>query len=111
MFLFIHIFFISLYIQRQMDDSNHILPQVIANNVTNVQDNQYNENPTAQNCDENDHNKRNLTCFWVIGLCNNYGWIVMLSAAFDIIKRLKGVSVRNGYIQISLAINHYKIFP
>ncbi|XP_058789347.1 battenin [Phymastichus coffea] len=28
---------------------------------------------------------RNLMAFWVLGLCNNYGYVVMLSAAHDIL--------------------------
>ncbi|KAL6438192.1 hypothetical protein ACFW04_004421 [Cataglyphis niger] len=28
---------------------------------------------------------RNLTAFWILGLCNNYGYAVMLSAAYDIL--------------------------
>lgn len=28
---------------------------------------------------------RTLIAFWVLGLCNNYGYVVMLSAAKDII--------------------------
>lgn len=31
---------------------------------------------------------RDLTAFWTLGLCNNYGYVVMLSAAHDIIGRL-----------------------
>lgn len=30
---------------------------------------------------------RDLTAYWILGLCNNYGYVVMLSAAHDIIKR------------------------
>ncbi|XP_020711356.2 battenin [Athalia rosae] len=29
---------------------------------------------------------RNLVAFWMLGLCNNYGYVVMLSAAHDIIE-------------------------
>ncbi|XP_012280291.1 battenin [Orussus abietinus] len=29
---------------------------------------------------------RNLVAFWILGLCNNYGYVVMLSAAHDILK-------------------------
>ncbi|XP_046596829.1 battenin isoform X1 [Neodiprion lecontei] len=29
---------------------------------------------------------RNLIAFWILGLCNNYGYVVMLSAAHDIIE-------------------------
>lgn len=31
---------------------------------------------------------RDLTAYWVLGLCNNYGYVVMLCAAHDIIARL-----------------------
>lgn len=30
---------------------------------------------------------RDLTAYWILGLCNNYGYVVMLSAAHDIIAR------------------------
>lgn len=30
---------------------------------------------------------RDLTAYWLLGLCNNYGYVVMLSAAHDIIGR------------------------
>lgn len=29
--------------------------------------------------------KRDLISFWIFGLCNNYGYVVMLTAAMDII--------------------------
>ncbi|XP_011698536.1 PREDICTED: battenin [Wasmannia auropunctata] len=29
---------------------------------------------------------RNLLAFWILGLCNNYGYVVMLSAAHDILQ-------------------------
>lgn len=31
---------------------------------------------------------RDLTAYWILGLCNNYGYVVMLSAAHDVIKLL-----------------------
>ncbi|XP_065165723.1 battenin isoform X2 [Atheta coriaria] len=33
---------------------------------------------------------RNLVAFWILGLCNNYGYVVMLSAAHDILKEEEG---------------------
>lgn len=30
---------------------------------------------------------RDLVAYWILGLCNNYGYVVMLSAAYDIIAR------------------------
>lgn len=40
---------------------------------------------------------RNLVAFWILGLCNNYGYVVMLSAAHDILDSKFGhkVSSRN----------------
>lgn len=36
-----------------------------------------------------DHGRwRDLTAYWILGLCNNYGYVVMLSAAHDIISRM-----------------------
>lgn len=36
---------------------------------------------------------RNLVAFWILGLCNNYGYVVMLSAAHDILKERFDVSL------------------
>ena len=33
---------------------------------------------------------RNLVGFWIIGLCNNFSYVVMLSAAFDILQEQRG---------------------
>lgn len=54
------------------------------------QPDQQNESAT-QSHDANE--KRNMICFWVVGLCNTYGPMVLMSAAYDIIKGLNGVSV------------------
>ncbi|KAI4491237.1 hypothetical protein M0802_010333 [Mischocyttarus mexicanus] len=35
---------------------------------------------------------RNLVAFWILGMCNNYGYVVMLSAAHDILASRFGVS-------------------
>jgi len=32
-----------------------------------------------------DKNYRNLVAYWILGLCNNFGYVVMLSAAHDIL--------------------------
>ena len=32
---------------------------------------------------------RNVTAFWILGLCNNFPYVVMLSAAFDILSQLE----------------------
>lgn len=45
---------------------------------------------TRENGNKNVKDKglwRDLTAYWILGLCNNYGYVVMLSAAYDIIAR------------------------
>ncbi|XP_059160548.1 battenin-like [Physella acuta] len=37
-------------------------------------------------------NRRNLAAFWIFGLCNNFAYVVMLSAAHDILKEEEGPS-------------------
>jgi len=34
---------------------------------------------------QEDKNYRNLVAYWILGLCNNFGYVVMLSAAHDIL--------------------------
>lgn len=57
------------------------------------QPDQQTEQSIAPSHDVNE--KRNMICFWIVGLCNTYGPMVLMSAAYDIIKRLNGISVRN----------------
>lgn len=52
-----------------------------------------NENPIAQNRDSQSYRVQNVICFLTMGLCTSFGWTVMLSATYDIVKRLDGVSV------------------
>lgn len=33
---------------------------------------------------------RNLVAYWILGLCNNYGYVVMLTAANDILAEQTG---------------------
>lgn len=33
---------------------------------------------------------RAFVAYWLLGLCNNYGYVVMLSAAHDILKDING---------------------
>ena len=33
---------------------------------------------------------RNCIAFWLLGLCNNFGYVIMLSAAFDILRKQQG---------------------
>ena len=41
---------------------------------------------------------RNLIAFWILGLCNNYGYVVMLSAAHDILQSKFGEQVSSRMI-------------
>lgn len=36
---------------------------------------------------------RDLVAYWFLGLCNNYGYVVMLSAAHDILEHFNEVCV------------------
>ncbi len=49
---------------------------------------------TVQATSPSNHKKwthyRNILAFWILGLCNNFPYVVMLSAANDIIKKLEG---------------------
>lgn len=75
-----------------MDDSKNVLPQVVENVRNN--DNQHTEyNEHSLKCNNQDHYKRNLICFWMIGLCSGFGGTVMWSATFDILKGVNTASV------------------
>lgn len=41
---------------------------------------------------------RNLLAFWILGLCNNYGYVVMLSAAHDILNAVSVYIIYSCYI-------------
>lgn len=79
-----------------MSNSNEHLPEVLSQAVNSIQNrqqtNQNNVNGSTQSITDA-YKWRNILSFWILGLCNNYGFVVMLSAAFDIIKRFDGVSV------------------
>lgn len=68
-------------------------PQTSRQTQSNDSDNITRHEPDVQQVHD-DHNWRNILSFWVLGLCNNYGFVVMLSAAYDIIKRFDSISVR-----------------
>lgn len=68
-------------------------PQTSRQAQNNDSDNISRLEPDVQQV-QDDHNWRNILSFWVLGLCNNYGFVVMLSAAYDIIKRFDSISVR-----------------
>lgn len=80
-----------------MDESDDILFQDdISRGSLHSNDNTHtecNENPTPPHLDYQSHHKRNLICFWMIGLCSGIGGSILSSASFDIIKRIEGTSV------------------
>lgn len=84
-----------------MDNTTENLPEVLTNAVHAIQDRQLNTpNPNAPNhinqptLVHDDQKWRNILAFWILGMCNNYGYAVMLSAAFDILKSFSGGPVR-----------------
>lgn len=46
------------------------------------------ENPRERKQCKDPGRWRDLVAFWILGVCNNFGYVVMLSAAHDIIKSL-----------------------
>lgn len=83
-----------------MDASNgSILPQIAENDqIDDDCGSQNKENSrcsATQNYSNRNNNFRNLICFWIIGVCNEFGSIFMSSATFDILKQLNGTSVSN----------------
>lgn len=49
---------------------------------------------------------RNLIAFWILGLCNNYGYVVMLSAAHDILASKSDSTVIIYLLIISLKLRN-----
>lgn len=93
------------------NNSSDDLPQVLTNAVSAIQDRQQQTNqsvpsdngnangtpntPSDQPAVHDIHKWRNTLAFWFLGLCNNYGYVVMLSAAIDIINRFNRHMVSN----------------
>lgn len=51
-----------------------------------------------------------LVAYWILGLCNNYGYVVMLSAAYDIIARF-GTNVSTDFLcSASLLLRRINFF-
>lgn len=70
------------------------LSNVLTQAVSAIQNrHQSNETtPTNTNIDQVDRSKwRNIIGFWMLGMCNNYGYVVMLTAAYDIIRQFNPV--------------------
>lgn len=84
-----------------MHNSVDNLPEILSSAVSALH-NRHQINQNTRNIESNDsiitpvsdvYKWRNILSFWMLGLCNNYGFVVMLSAAYDIIKRFNGISV------------------
>lgn len=103
------------------NNSSDNLPQVLTNAVSAIHDRQQTNqnipngngtttNTTSQQPAVHDiHKWQNTLSFWVLGMCNNYGYVVMLSAAIDIINRFNRSMVsscrRNGSISCSTLLH------
>lgn len=77
-------------------DGSKVSPQDMQNVQTSNCHKQavdFNKNSTTQNVDNQNHYRRNIICFWVIGIMNGIGVSVLSSSIFDVIKRLEGISV------------------
>lgn len=46
---------------------------------------------------------RDFLAYWILGLCTNYGYVVVISAAHDILNRFDkiNVSVRNTILDVN----------
>lgn len=55
---------------------------------------------------------RNIIGFWMLGMCNNYGYVVMLTAAYDIIQQFNPVneSQRSSQDWVRLDMSIFMIF-
>lgn len=81
-----------------MDNSKNISSEVVQHVVqTSDYDDdshtEHNENSPGQNHTSQSYRVLNIICFWMVGLCNGFGWTVMLSATYDILEEFDGVSV------------------
>lgn len=77
----------------------HDLSDALTHAVTTIQNGQQSQRTdealleTARNDRRSHRSKwRNIVGFWMLGMCNNYGYVVMLTAAFDIIKQFHPVN-------------------
>lgn len=77
-----------------MSTSREILPSILTNAIDAIHYRQQTSNENVTSEASNTYKVRNLISFWVLGLCNNYGYVVMLSAALDIIKRYAHVRLK-----------------
>lgn len=70
------------------------LEAAVSNAVRIIHDKQQSVERAREMARQNDKRLwRDLTAFWMLGMCNNYGYVVMLSAAHDIITRFGGHAV------------------
>ncbi|KAJ8250908.1 hypothetical protein GJAV_G00214640 [Gymnothorax javanicus] len=48
---------------------------------------------------------RNIIAFWLLGLCNNFAYVVMLSAAHDVLKQQQTSNTTNNTLSASLVMD------
>lgn len=89
-----------------MSEISRNLPDVLGYAVTAIRNRVNNETDALRTYNPNQNKWRNLISFWILGLCNNYGYVVMLTAAHDIIGRFNGYSVIE--LQILISITEHK---
>lgn len=79
---------------RSNDGDDERLVEALAEAVDGMRDGNKDEEPTEDANPSVDRSLwRDLVAFWILGLCNNYGFVVMLSAAHDIIERFSNLNV------------------
>ncbi|CAI9730598.1 battenin isoform X1 [Octopus vulgaris] len=71
--------------QVNAEDSTYLLPS--EHSTSTMQNNSQHSLDSMKH--EEKENKRNLLAFWIFGLCNNFAYVIMLSAAHDILKEEK----------------------
>lgn len=77
-----------------VDDVDDTLVDALSDAVDNMNDGNKNEEISEETDFPVDRSVwRDLLAFWILGLCNNYGFVVMLSAAHDIIGRFSNLDV------------------
>lgn len=69
---------------RSDEENSNAVDSAISNAVDNLSDK---ESPGDNVTTEDRSLWRDLLAFWILGLCNNYGYVVMLCAAHDIINK------------------------
>nr|CAD2175692.1 unnamed protein product [Meloidogyne enterolobii] len=72
---------------------------MISNSGIDPEADDNNSSPTNFSSGRREANEgRNLLAFWLLGLCNNFGYVVMLSAAKDILEKSEESPIDSGCV-------------